>query len=180
LPPDTWLVLSDCIVDWGVPGVRSHSPDVSVFADIKVPHDPKRGTFRLKPSGGRCVLAIEIVSLDTRDNDVVQKFKEYYQVGVPLYVIVDQEREDGPRHVLCYRNTPQGYTPVPLDQNGRLPLEPLGLSLGLRDDHVVCYEATTGEEIGDYTQVDQARRAAEQRIQKLAAELRRLRGEPPP
>src|SRR6266436_5582482 len=29
------LVLSDCLVDWGVKGLRNHSPDISVFDDVK-------------------------------------------------------------------------------------------------------------------------------------------------
>jgi Uma2 family endonuclease len=180
LPQDTWLVLSDCIVDWGVPGIGNHSPDVSVFADLKVRPDPERGTFHLKPSGGRCVLAIEVVSPDSRATDVERKFQEYYEVGVPLYVMVDKQRESLPRRLLGYRHTPQGYAPVPPDEYGRLPLEPLGLSLGLRDEQVMCYDAATGEELGDYAQVDQGRRAAEQRVKDLEEELRRLRGNTAP
>src|SRR5207253_1953539 len=50
------LVLSDCIVDWGVLGIRNHSPDVSVFDGVVVQPDPQRGTFYLAASGGRCLL----------------------------------------------------------------------------------------------------------------------------
>jgi colicin import membrane protein len=44
------LVLSDCIIDWGVPGVGNHPPDVSVFDDVEVMPDPSRGTFHLLES----------------------------------------------------------------------------------------------------------------------------------
>jgi Uma2 family endonuclease len=194
------LVLSDCLVNWGVPGIRNHSPDVSVFTDLERPPSKDIGTFDLVASGGRCRLAIEIVSPDTRDNDVVRKFDEYYRAGVPLYVIVDQEREHGPRQLRGYQQTPTGYQPIPPDAHGRLPLPFLGLSLGLVDDRLVCDDAQTGAVIGDYTAVDEARvaaeaqarceaearqsesaarQAAEARLRELEAELRRLRGAGP-
>lgn len=187
------LVLSDCLVDWGIPGIRNHSPDVSVFAGLTAPFEPWVGTFRLRPSGGRCVLAIELVSPNRRVNDVVHKFREYHEAGVPLYVIVDQEREAGPRQLRGYRRTPRGYEPIPLEESGRLLLEPLRLYLGLRENRVVCFDADTGEEIGDYAAVTyarqdaerrareeaEARALAEQRVRDLEAELRRVAGRPP-
>ncbi len=193
-------MLSDCLVNWGVLGIRNHSPDISVFTDLKRPPPERIGIFDLATSGGCCRLAIEIVSPDTRTNDVVHKVAEYYQAGVPVYVIVDQEREDGPRELRGYQWTPTGYAPIPLNAQGRLPLPSLGLHLGMRANRVVCYDAQTGEEIGDYTQVDEARQreaearraaeaqarreaearqTAEARLQELEAELRRLRGEGP-
>ncbi len=199
------LVLSDCLVNWGVPGIRNHSPDVSVFTGLKQLPPESIGIFDLVASGGRCRLAIEIVSPDTRTNDVVHKFAEYHRAGVPLYVIIDQEREGGPRRLRGYQRGPSSYVPIPLDAQGRLPLPFLGLSLGMRDNRVVCYDTQTGEEIGDYIQVTEARQvaeaqarreaeareaaeaqarheaearqAAETRLQELEAELRRLRGE---
>lgn len=161
-------VFSDCLVDWGVPGLANTSPDVSVFEGLKVEHDPDKGTFHLAPSGGRCLLATEIVSPDTRVNDVTHKPDEYQRAGVPLYVIVDQERVGGPRSLRGYRNTAAGFKPMIPDDQGRLFLETVGLWIGLRDNRVICFDGDTGEEIGDYVQVDQARRAAEERERKEA------------
>src|SRR5579862_4374629 len=31
----TAVVLSDCLVDWGIPGLRAHSPDVSVIFGVE-------------------------------------------------------------------------------------------------------------------------------------------------
>jgi Uma2 family endonuclease len=187
------LVLADCLVDWGVPGQRNTSPDISVFADLDQQPPSSIGTFRLAPSGGHCLLVIELVSPDTRTNDVDRKPDEYHQAGVPLYVIVDQKGEEGPRQLLAYRHTPEGYVLEELDEYGRVLLEPLGLRLGLKDNRVVCFDAQTGDELGDYTQEHearqaaeqdrqreaQARQAAEQRLREVEAELRRLRGEAP-
>jgi Uma2 family endonuclease len=179
------LVLVDCLVDWGVPGIRNHSPDLSAFKGvINPPPGLDIGTFRLRDSGGRCVLALEIVSPDRRDNDVVEKFREYHQVRVPLYVLIDQRTSGGPREIIGYRYTPGRYVRMRLDRQGRLPLKPLGLLLGLEDNRAVCYDADTGERLGVYVgggqgreQERQAREAAEQRVRELEAELRRLRGQ---
>src|SRR5205823_13507643 len=111
---------------------------------------------------------------------------------VPLYVIVDREQVEGPVKLIGYRYAPQEYEEMPLDAQGRLWLEPLGLWLGTRGNRVVCYDGATGQELGDYTQVSQqaerlsqqAERlsqdlgTAEERIRELEAELRRLHGEP--
>jgi hypothetical protein len=176
--------LADCLIDWGVPGIRHHSPDLSVFRGVTRPPPLELGLFPLFDSGGRCVLLVEIVSPHTRENDVVHKLREYHQVRVPLYVLIDQEIEGGPRQLVGYRYTPRRYVRMRLNRQGRLLLRPLGLWLGLEDGRAVCYDAETGERLGDYTEMEQARYAerearlaAEQRIQELEAELRRARGQ---
>ncbi len=169
LPPEGGnLVLSDCLVNWGVPGIRNHSPDVSVFTGLLHPPPENFGIFDLVASGGRCRLAVEIVSPDTRNNDVVFKLDEYYRAGVPVYVIIDQKREDGPRELRGYQAGPAGYEPIPLDAHGRLPLPFLGLSLGMRDNRLVCYDAQTGAEVGNYRQTVEAQQAAEAQARQEA------------
>jgi Uma2 family endonuclease len=168
-------LLADCLVDCGVPGQQNTSPDISLFADVARLPPPERGTFRLVESGGRPVLVIELVSPDTRTNDVDRRPEEYYRAGVPLYVIVDQQREAGPRTLRPYRHTPSGYEPIPLDEQKTILLEPLQLRLGLRDNRVVCYDSVTGDALGDYSQEHEARLVAEaqQRLEmkaRLAAE----------
>jgi colicin import membrane protein len=155
-------VLSDCLIDWGREDMRDHSPDVTLIFDVTDPSRP-RGKFYVAQERTRPSLIVEIVSPDTRVNDVERKFAEYYQVGVLLYVIVDQEREGGPRRIRAYRYTAQGYEAIPLDERGRVLLEELGIRLGLRENGVVCYDAVTDEEVGDYDQVCQAWEEAEQR-----------------
>ena len=92
------LVLSDCLIDWGVPGVRPLAPDLApVFGVV----DPgrNRGTFRVVEEGAAPCLVVEIVSPRTRENDVVHKLALYHRARVPWYFLVDQEEEDGPgRH----------------------------------------------------------------------------------
>jgi Uma2 family endonuclease len=165
-----WLVLSDCLIDWGMPRLKNHSPDVSVFEDVR---DTQREwtTFHVAEEGARPVLVIEIVSVHDddpriRDNDVKIKVKEYWRAGVPLYVIVDRQQENGPRRFLGFRRSKARFVPLALDANQRLLLEPVGLLLGLRDNRVVCYDATTGEAIPNLTGMAQARQQAEQARQQ--------------
>src|SRR5262249_58585443 len=104
------------------------------------------------------------------------------------------------------RRGPGAYEKVELDDQARFLLEPLGILVGAEDERVYCYDAQTGEKIGDYAAVAQARldaekqaraaqrqaramekeaqaarlaqATAEERIRRLEEELRRLRGEP--
>src|SRR5262249_1134590 len=127
----------------------------------------EEGTFDLKASGGRCVLVVEVVSPDERrENDVVHKYREYYQAGVPLYVIVDQEKEAGPRKVRGFRHRPSGYEELANDGQGRLLWGPLQLRLGVREGRVACYDARTGRELGDYSRIAQELEEADRRIQE--------------
>ncbi|HEY7158399.1 MAG TPA: Uma2 family endonuclease [Gemmataceae bacterium] len=172
------LVLSDCLIDWGVRGLRNHSPDISVFDGVQGT-SRHWGTFVVAAEGARPLLAIEVVSPDAhdrqaRDNDVVTKVREYYRARVPLYGIVDQERVDGPRRIIGYRRGARKYVPVPLDDRGRLLMEPPRLLLGLRDERAVCWDADTGEEIPDLTGMAQARQAAETALAAAQARIREL------
>src|SRR5690242_2554986 len=49
------LALADCLVDWGVPGIRPHAPDLSVFQHVRRPLPQNLGLLRLRDWGGRCV-----------------------------------------------------------------------------------------------------------------------------
>ena len=161
-------IFSDCIINWGVAGVGNHSPDLSVFEGV-VDLDRIWGIFPMRAESATCVLALELVSPDTRVNDLTFKLEEYHRVGVPLYVVVDQKKLGGPRTLLGYRWAPDGYVSLRLDRQGRLLLPPVGLLLGLVDDRLVCYDAATGEAIGDYAEVAAARVAAEEARQQEAA-----------
>ncbi len=177
-------VSDDLRIDWGVPGIRAHSPDLAVFWELSREPNLDKGTLYLAQTGGRCVLALEVVSPDDqRDNDVVHKFRHYHQIGIPLYVIIDQEVEGGPQTLLGYRWTPARYEPLALDDQGRLYLDPVRLYLLLRGDELICQDAETGKDLGSYEEVarqlDEADRKLEEKehqmedlIEKNHTELR--------
>ena len=186
------LVLSDCLINWGVPRLSNHSPDICVFEGVRDPQHRNWGTFRVAEEGARPLLAMEIVSPDAhdrrvRDNDVAIKVREYYRAGVPLYVIVDQEHEGGPRQPIGYRRGARKFLHIRPDRQDRLLIEPVRLLLGLRDERAVCWDADRGEEIGGFAAMAQAREAetqarrdaeaalaeAQARLRALEAQLRR-------
>ena len=169
-PRPGFLVLSDCGIDWGVPGVRNHAPDICVMEGVA---NPERdwGIFSVAAEGAEPVLVVEIVLVDAHDpdvrnNDVMKKVREYFRAGVPLYAIVDQVRENAQRELIGYRRGKRRYVRLPLDEQGRLLLAPVGLLLGLRDNRVVCFHADTGEEIPTMTGMAQAHQQAEQARQQ--------------
>ncbi len=198
------LVLSDCLIDWDHPTIGSMSPDVTVLFNVADP-SLQRGTFYTAQEGTRPRAVVEIVSPHTRSNDII-KIDLYYQLQVPEYVMIDQEREGGPRSLIHHRWTPNGWVTTPGDENG-VVLVAANVRLRLRENRVVCFDATTGEEILDYLDLEEARdeleeantelrkalddaeretrdqtRAredAERRLRDLEAELRRLRDQPP-
>jgi hypothetical protein len=112
------------------------------------------------------LLAVEVVSPDTRDNDVNIKVQHYHRAGVLLYLIVDQERENGPRELVAYRWQPKKYQRAKLDEKGRFLIEPLRLCVQVRDDRVVCYDADTGRELGDYARLSRELEEADRRNQE--------------
>src|SRR5262249_14312057 len=124
----------------------------------------------------RPLLVVELVSPNTRKNDVVDKVDHYFRVGVPLYVIVDQDDEDGPLTLRAYRPGRRGYEPIPIDPARGLLLEPFGLRLVVEGPRVVIRDAATGQELGDYAAISEAleaevraRQQAEQRAEEAAA-----------
>jgi len=196
----TMVVVSDCRVDWNLPGVRPLGPDVAVFAGIERHCD--WATLDVAAEGARPLLVVEVTSRDTRQNDVTKKVDFYHRAGVPLYVIADVlEEDDFERRLelIVYRHTPEANERIRPDERGWIWLEPIGVWLGVAPearlgyDRLACFDPATGVEIGDYTAISQALEAearartdaetraalAEARIRALEAELKRLGNGPP-
>jgi Uma2 family endonuclease len=151
LGPPAVFVSSDLLTDFGVAGVRAMSPDTAVFVGLDAVPEGMTGLLELGVTGGRCALAAEVVSPDTRDNDVVHKHLLYHRVRVENYVIVDRWSRREPRVLSGYRWTPGGYEPIPLDEQGRLLVPVVNLLLRIdADDRLICEDPETGEEVGSY------------------------------
>ena len=176
-------VFSDCGIYWDIPGLRHHSPDLSVIFGVKRRKD--WNTFRVREEGVRPSLIVEVTSPKTRVNDVKTKVKQYAQAMVPYYVIADVEEVDGKRRLklIAYELEGKTYKPVALDERGRAWLEPVGLWLGVKvnpetgGDRVVLIDPDTDEEIGDYTAVDRARTEAQDEARQAQDEARQARSQ---
>ncbi|MEJ5343804.1 MAG: Uma2 family endonuclease [Chloroflexus sp.] len=167
-PSGIAIVLTDVRIAWDVPGLRPHSPDVTVIPDF--PARRNWSTFDVREEGQRPALIIEIASPETRQNDLEAKVEHYAWAGVAQYVIVDTTRSE-PRQLrlLDYRLVGDRYVRQRLDANGRVYLAIARLWVGIVDDHVVCYDEQ-GAEIGDYTTV--VRRARQEATARALAEER--------
>jgi Uma2 family endonuclease len=164
--PDA-VAVSDCRVDWNIPGVRRLGPDIAVFFGVKRRKD--WATLDVAAEGAQPVLVVEVTSTGTRPNDVEIKPDFYHRARVPLYVIADVlEEDEDTRHMelIAYRYAPSGYERIEPDARGRIWLQPLGLWLGVVKDPVLgcdrlaCFDGETGDEIGDYQVISQALAAA--------------------
>jgi Uma2 family endonuclease len=167
-------VVSDCRIDWNLSGIRPLGPDVAVFLEVMRQLDWT--TLNVAAERVQPALVVEVTSPRTRVNDVETKFNYYHRARVPLYVIVDavdEAREPRRLELHVYRYQPQGYEPIAPDPRGLICLETVDVWLGVvRDsvlggDRVACFDAVTGDEIGDYTVVT---RAAEQAMTRAKAE----------
>jgi colicin import membrane protein len=161
------LVLCDCCVDLNLPGVKHICPDVAVFFNVPNP-DQDWTMFLCREEKTRPELIVEVVSPSTRVNDVETKLPWYHQAGVPLYLVVDRERVKGPRRLILYRHTPTGYEEVPPDDEGGVTLDFLGVRVLLREERVVCFDAQTRRELGDYVEVYHLGQDAEQKARDEA------------
>ncbi|PDW04395.1 Uma2 family endonuclease [Candidatus Viridilinea mediisalina] len=168
-PHGSAIVLSDVRVAWDHAELRAHGPDVMVIPGPTTRQD--WSTFDVTAEGHRPALIIEITSPDTRNNDLAIKVEHYALVGVAQYVIVDAIPRKKPRQLRLIGYTLVGdrYHMQACDANGRLWLDVAQLWLGVRDDHVVCFDQQ-GNELGDYLAVVQAAEAAIMRAD--AAEVR--------
>ena len=197
-------VFTDLRVDWQVPGLGAHGPDVVAFEGLAAPPDRERATFPVKDAGGRPLLVVEVTSPSTRNLDLDEKVTEYHRAGVPVYVVVNRQEVRGRPFltVLGYRHTPEGYVRLP-EQHGGVWVESVGVSIRPLGDRVTCIDRT-GNRIADRPELVQQRDAlylrattaeaerdaelkradaeraradeATRKLAELEAELRRLRG----
>jgi colicin import membrane protein len=177
------LVLHDVGVEWGVPGMKGHAPDLVVFAEAWDP--PRSGVFDLKERSGRVLLIIEVTSPATRHLDVASlhtaaktRFRHYAQVGVPYYILIDEARRprgEVPPALLGYELTEDGYRPLPLNEQGRLWVPTVGMWLGPSGTEMVWFDEN-GQRIWHYEEEQAARLAAEERVRELERKLQELQG----
>jgi len=184
-------VFADLRIDWQVPRLSVHGPDIVVFEGLKSPWVRERGTFPVKDMGARPLLVIEVVSPNTRDIDTVSKVIEYHRVGVPIYIQVHRD-DSGETPVVSaegYRTEPGGYARIPDDPRG-VWVESVRVWIRGNGDRVACFNER-GERILERNELRQhldlekqradieqaARLAAEQKMKELEAEVKRLRGD---
>ena len=160
------FVLHDTRVAWSkTSDIEAHGPDIAVIFNVR--EYDNWATFDENKENTRPSLIVEIVSPKTRKVDVEYKLDEYAQVGVEYYVIVDAHIRRRRTHysLLGYRLINGAYRPLVANQQGWLWLEPVTLWIGLEDNWLVCFDEK-GNAIGDYVEVTEARKVAEDRAEQ--------------
>ncbi len=156
------IVLCDQRVAWDATNKYAHGPDVAIVFNVGAPK--VWATFNVVEEGTTPAVIVEITSASTRSNDVEDKVREYAEVGVHRYVIVDADESGDERTIsfIDYVLKPgrRKYVQQPIDPSGRVWLPEAKVWLGEEDGRVVCYDAS-GTKIDDFLTTTQARAAAE-------------------
>jgi hypothetical protein len=157
---------------------------------LGVPRGERR-TYKLWQEGRPPSIVVEITSDSTRNEDVVKKKALYERLGVEEYVLHDPLGDYLNPPLQAFRLVMGRYQAVPLDSGGSFQSRALGITFRMEGRGVRLLDTATGELILSNEEVReasramqeklsveaQARRAAEEELAQLRAEIARLRGQ---
>jgi Uma2 family endonuclease len=103
------------------------APDVMVSKGVRGKH--ARRSFRVWEEQAVPTVVFEITSKKTRREDATGKPQAYAQVGIAEYFLFDPLDEYLRPRFQGFRLGPNGYEPLPLDDEGRLVSQELGFVL---------------------------------------------------
>jgi Uma2 family endonuclease len=174
----TALILADTGVYWDHPELTYHCPDIAAIFGVKQ-QKPEWRSFFVRDEGVRPHSITEVVSPNTRVNDVETKLHQYHLAEVPYYFIFDRKNEDDDWSLRGYQWTPMTYVPLHPDPQGRLWYKKLGILLAAEGKSIVCYDGKTGEKILNYLDLDRANQenSARAEAEKQRAEAEKQRAE---
>lgn len=167
------------------PGLYAPSPDVSVVRGVADP-DLMEESYDFRVIGVLPCLLIEVISPKDRRIrrvDEEDKLRFYQKVGIEEYFLVlpPRRKKLGQRFGLWgYRLGPNGrYRPIEPDENRRLLSSTTGLQFAVspEGDRIDVFNAATGERYQTLTEERIAREAAEEELERLRAEIQRLKPE---
>jgi Uma2 family endonuclease len=167
---------------------KSKAPDV--FVVFGVPKEPARRTWKIWEEGKAPDMVIEISSRKTWQEDMYEKWQLYSRLGVREYFLFDPLYEYLPEPLMAWRLVDGQYIPAKVE-NRRVMSEVLGLELFATDTTLRLIDPKTGEilpteaeEIAAREAAEafalketKARRQAEERAATVEAELEKLRAE---
>jgi len=171
---------------------KSVAPDV--FVVFGAPKHQRR-TYKIWEEGTGPDVVIEVTSTKTRRQDREEKRPLYEALAVPEFFLFDPLGEYLKPPLQGFRLLGDSYAPLkpePFDRGWRLQSERLHLELRAEDGHLRFFDPEAGHYLlspseeaaarrkaeARAVQEAEARRQAEAEVERLRAELRRLRGEP--
>jgi len=134
-----------------------------------------RRTYKLWEEGQAPSLTIEVTSRSTQSEDVKTKKGVYERLGVAEYFLFDPLGEYLRPRLQGYRLAGGRYEPLVPAADGTLTSREAGLLLTPEGARLRLRDAATGERLLWTEEVDEALRAAEERVRLLEAEFSRLR-----
>ena len=150
------------------------SPDVFVVKGV-----PKglRRTYKLWEEKHPPAVVFEITSRSTRLEDKGNKRALYAMLGVHEYFMFDPLAEYLKPPLQGFRLVGEEYIAIDQAEDGSLISQELGLRMSRDGTYLRLIDLTTGQSLLRPAELDAARRAAEEEVERLRAELARLRGE---
>jgi len=152
------------------------SPDVFVIFGVE---KKKRSSYKTWEEGGKVPdFILEITSRTTASEDRGLKKGLYAYLGVREYFQYDPTADYLRPSLQRFRLMGESYLPIaaaPHDHPIIIPAETLGLDLCLEADGAMTfYDPQTSAKLLSPRELDEARRQAEQRAERLAAKLKVL------
>jgi len=149
------------------------APDVFVVQGVA---KRERRTYRLWEEGQPPAVVFEITSRGTRLEDLGTKRALYAMLGVQEYFLYDPLGEYLRPPLQGYRLQEGEYQRLPSGGEGELVSQVLGVELRVEAGRLRVVDLATGERLLTPAEAQTARRAAEAELERLRAELARLRG----
>jgi Uma2 family endonuclease len=149
-------------------------PDV--FVTLGVPRGQRR-TYKLWEEGRPPTLIVEVTSDSTRNEDVSRKKSLYESLGVEEYFLYDPLQDYLRPPVQGFRLVNGRYQPVQVEPDGAVLSQTAGISLRIEERGIRVVVSATGVPILSNEEVRTAQREAEEELDRLRAELARLRGD---
>jgi Uma2 family endonuclease len=135
------------------------APDVLLARGIR---KLKRRVYRLWDESPPALI-FEITSLSTSEEDTGHKKDLYERVGVEELVLFDPYGEYLEPRLQGYRLQDGRYRPIPRNRDGLLALRTVGLIARPEGERLRLVDPATGEKLLWNDELDEARRAAEER-----------------
>lgn len=148
-------------------------PDV--FVARGVPRGERR-IYKIWEEGQPPSLVVEVTSPSSRKEDLVHKKDLYERLGVEEYVLHDPLWEYLKPPLQGFQLVNGRYQPMFAEADGSLHSRTTGVTFRNEGKRLRLINTASGELLLSNEEVREARRAAEEEIARLRAEIERLRG----
>ena len=176
--PDDYASGNIMMYDIEGPDRTAVSPDV--FVSFGVGQKPRR-TYKSWEEGKPPDFVMEFSSKGTFQTDLGRKVSIYASMGIPEYFLYDVDRRYLPVPLMGFRlvdkdkEAKRVYAEIPMDADGGLFSEVLGLSFHLLDEGLGVYDVAAGQwlktpEEAALARAEQAEQRTEQAEQRIEIE----------